>query len=69
MEWKIGEHWFAYFMFLLLFSVVGAIILLLLDIFEVRGMIAYMVFFFSMTVIFAPIARYWSSKFLNKDKQ
>ena len=69
MEWKLGEHWFSYFTFLLLFIVAGVIVLLLLDIFEVRGMIAYLIFFFSMTIMFAPIAKYWRSKFLNKSKK
>ena len=69
MEWKLGEHGFAYFLFLLLFFAVGAIILFLLDIFEVRGINAYLMFFFLMTVMFAPIAKYWRSKFLNKRKK
>jgi hypothetical protein len=30
MEWKIGEHWFAYFMFLVLYSVAGGFLLFFL---------------------------------------
>ncbi len=68
MEWKIAEHWLACFMFLVLFVVVGAFFLLLLDILEIRGMLGFLVFFFSMAIIFAPIAKYWHGKFLNKGK-
>jgi len=69
MEWKFGEHWFAYFMFLVLFIIVGAFFLLLLDILEIRGIPAFLLFFFSISIIFAPIAKYWHGKFLNKEKQ
>ncbi|MHC4171701.1 MAG: hypothetical protein ACYTBX_05050 [Planctomycetota bacterium] len=68
MESKLGEHWFAYFMFLILFSIVGAVFLLLLNIFEIRGRLGFLLFFFSMFIIFAPIAKYWHGKFLNNDK-
>jgi len=68
MEWKFGEHWFAYFMFLLLFSVVGAFLLFLLDFLGLRGKTAYQVFFLLMFIIFLPIAKFWHSKFLSKRK-
>ena len=68
MEWKIGEHWFACFMFLVLFVMVGAFLLLLLDILEIRGMLGFLVLFYSMTIIFVPIAKYWHGKLLNKCK-
>ena len=57
MEWKLGEHWFAYFMFLVLFIIVGAFILVLLDILEIRGRLGFLMFFFSMFIIFASIAK------------
>jgi len=69
MEWKLGEHWFAYLMFLVLFIIVGVLFLLLLDILEIRGISGFLVFFFSMSIIFAPIAKYWHGKFWNKERQ
>ncbi len=63
MEWKVGEHWFAYFVLLLLFVVAGAFWLLLLDIFKIGKTATFLVFIFSMLIIFAPIAKYWHSKF------
>jgi len=69
MEWKLGELWFVYFMFLVLFIIVGAFFLFLLDILEIRGISGFLVFFFSMSIIFAPIAKYWHGKFLSKEKQ
>ncbi len=68
MEWKIGQHWFACFMFIVLFVIVGTFFLLLLDILEIKGMFGFLVFFFSMTIGFWPLAKYWRSKFLNKNK-
>ena len=69
MEWKLGEHWFAYLTFVILFIIVGALFLVLLDILEIRGISGFLVFFFSMSIIFAPIAKYWRGKFLNKERQ
>ena len=67
MEWKIAEHWFASFMFLVSFVVAGAFIMLLLDILEISPMSSFIILFFSMLIIFAPIAKYWKVKFFKKD--
>lgn len=66
MEWKLGEHWFAYFMLILLFIVAGSAILFVLDFFQIKGIVAYLIFFFSITVIFVPIAKCWHNKFIQK---
>jgi hypothetical protein len=68
MEWKLSEHWFAYFLFLVLFIIAGALFRLSLDVLEIRGTPGFLVFFFLTPIIFAPIAKYWHGKFLNKDR-
>lgn len=68
MEWKIGEHFFAYFLFLVLFVAVGVLFLLLLKIFEINEILEFWLLFFVMSIIFFPIAKFWRAKFLNKGK-
>ena len=59
MEWKLAEHWFAYFSFLVLFVIAGAIFMLLLDILEIKGVLGFLVFFVSIFIIFVPTAKHW----------
>lgn len=68
MEWRFGVHWFAYLIFLLLFVAVGTIIFLVLDIYQIKGLTAFLIFFFSIIVLFIPIAKYWHNTFLKKSK-
>jgi uncharacterized membrane protein len=72
MEWKIGEqigkHCFSCFIFLVLFVVVGAFFLSLLEFLEISEMLRFGVFFFLMVIVFFPMAKYWRGKFLNKNK-
>ena len=69
MEWKLGEHWFAYFILILSFTAVGTVLLFLLDLLEIKGIPGFLVLLFSMSIIFAPITKYWHRKFINKDKK
>ena len=65
MESKIAEHFFAYFILVALFDLMGVFILVLLDVLGIKN---FWLFFLIMAVLFVPIAKFWNRKFFKRSK-